>query len=398
MKRSLLVTAVLLSCGAAVVILLGVHRPGNFAVASGPTEIRITTSGLVPEVTSVTVGAPVMWINETEAKVNIASGRLFRLYLPLVAAHPGDERRRLEAPSRVGADLDEAFGAVLEPGEEYTHTFRTPGCYPYHVVCAEPHLTLAGEVCVQDAPPPSPTPAPERFTYEVVREYPHDPAAFTQGLVFQDGYLYEGTGLYGASSLRKVDLETGEVLQIRELADEYFGEGIAIYEENKIAQLTWRSRIGFVYDREDFDLLQQFDYQTEGWGLTFDGARLIMSDGTSTLHFLDPDTLEEVSSVEVRDGDEPVQRLNELEYVKGAVYANVWLSDTVAVIDPSSGQVSGWIELQGLLSPEEAKEANVLNGIAYDAGDDRLFVTGKLWPKVFEIRLLPLLERLEYPR
>jgi glutamine cyclotransferase len=224
----------------------------------------------------------------------------------------------------------------------------------------------------------------------VVNEYPHDPQAFTQGLVFEAGFLYEGTGLYGSSSLRRVELETGEVQQMLALPAEFFGEGIAIYDGNKIAQLTWRQRVGFIYDKADFELLGEFWYTSEGWGLTYDGSRLIMSDGTSTLHYLDPATMEEIGTVEVIDTGGPVARLNELEYVEGEIYANIWTTDRIAIIDPITGRVTAWIDLQGLLSPEEAEAADVLNGIAYDAGADRLFVTGKLWPSLFEIELVPI--------
>ncbi|MBU0492516.1 MAG: glutaminyl-peptide cyclotransferase [Chloroflexi bacterium] len=228
------------------------------------------------------------------------------------------------------------------------------------------------------------------YTYRVVNAYPHDPAAFTQGLVFENGFLYEGTGLRGRSSLRKVDLETGAVLQSYKLPDQYFGEGIVIWED-QIVQLTWQSYKGFVYDRDSFALLHEFNYPTEGWGITHDGIRLIMSDGTATLRFWDPDTLAQTGQVEVRDNGVPVTRLNELEYVQGQVYANVWQTDRIARIDPQTGQVLGWIDLIGLLDSGNRKTADVLNGIAYDAGNDRLFVTGKLWPKLFEIELvLPL--------
>ena len=237
---------------------------------------------------------------------------------------------------------------------------------------------------------PTVTPVRDEYSYLVIDEYPHDPQAFTQGLVFEDGYLYESTGLYGSSSLRQVALETGEILQMVELPPEYFGEGIAIYDGNRIAQLTWREQIGFVYDKGDFELLNQFTYATEGWGLTYDGTWLIMSDGTPTLHYLDPSTLEEVRTVEVIDIYGPVERLNELEYIKGQIYANIWITNRIAVIDPTTGRVTAQIYLQGLLSPEEAQVADVLNGIAYDPAGDRLFVTGKLWPSVFEIELVPV--------
>ena len=200
--------------------------------------------------------------------------------------------------------------------------------------------------------------------------------------------MFEGTGLYGRSTLRRVELETGAIVQIRELPDQFFGEGVTIYG-SKIIQLTWQSNVGFVYDKDSFELLQEFDYTTEGWGITYNGERLIMSDGTSILYFLDPETLEEIGRIEVCDNDGPVTRLNELEYVQGEIYANVWRTDHIARISPQTGEVVGWIELKGLLSAEDYTEPiDVLNGIAYDAEDDRLFVTGKLWPKLFEIELV----------
>jgi glutamine cyclotransferase len=227
------------------------------------------------------------------------------------------------------------------------------------------------------------------YTYEIVNIYPHDRDAFTQGLVFEEGVLYEGTGLRGRSSLRTVELETGDVLKLHSLALPLFGEGVTVYGD-KIFQLTWQAHVGFVYDKDTFELLQEFTYPTEGWGITHDGQRLIMSDGTSTLHFLDPETLEEIGQIEVYDQNGPVTRLNELEYIHGEVYANVWKTDRIARIDPQTGQVTGWIDLTGLLSAEDRVEpVDVLNGIAYDAENDRLFVTGKLWPKIFEIELTP---------
>jgi glutamine cyclotransferase len=226
------------------------------------------------------------------------------------------------------------------------------------------------------------------YSYNIVNIYPHDRNAFTQGLVFEDSVLYEGTGLLGHSSLRRVELETGDVLQIRELSDQFFGEGITIYE-NKIIQLTWQSNIGFVYDKDSFELLQEFNYSTEGWGITHDGERLIMSDGTAILHFLNPQTFEEIGQLEVFDNDGPITRLNELEYIQGEIYANIWQTDRVARIAPLTGRVIGWVELGGLLTTEDRSEpVDVLNGIAYDAKTDRLFVTGKLWPKLFEIELI----------
>jgi glutamine cyclotransferase len=218
--------------------------------------------------------------------------------------------------------------------------------------------------------------------------YPHDRNAFTQGLVFENDFLYEGTGLHEKSSLRKVALATGSVIQMKELPRQFFGEGVTIYK-NRIIQLTWRSHTGFVYDKESFALLQEFSYPMEGWGITHDGSHLIMSDGTSTLHFLDPHTFKEVDQITVTDANGLVSKLNELEYVKGEIYANVWPTDRIARINPRTGQVSGWIELSGLLRKEDYDTPiDVLNGIAYDEKDDRLFVTGKWWPTLFEIKLI----------
>jgi glutamine cyclotransferase len=225
--------------------------------------------------------------------------------------------------------------------------------------------------------------------YRVVRVFPHDPQAFTQGLAYFDGLLYEGTGLIGRSSIRKVKLENGEVLQIRKIDPQYFGEGIAVVGD-RLFSLTWQSGVGFIYDRATFRRTGTFTYRGEGWGLTHDGARLIMSDGTAYLRFLDPATQKEIGRLQVRDGERPVPNLNELEYVKGEVFANVWQTDRIARIAPATGRVTGWIDLQGLLNPRDAAQGvDVLNGIAYDAAADRLFVTGKLWPKLFEIKIVP---------
>jgi glutamine cyclotransferase len=226
-----------------------------------------------------------------------------------------------------------------------------------------------------------------QYTYSIVNAYPHDTNAFTEGLVFENGFLYESTGLYGNSSLRRVDLETGEVLQLRTLQSQCFGEGIAIVA-NKIVQLTWQSHVGFVYDKATFGLLQEFEYPTEGWGLTYDGNRLVMSDGTSNLYFLDPVTFKRIGQVVVHDTG-PVTELNELEYIKGAVYANIWEQKKIAVINPQNGQVTAWIDLTGIQDLKNQDSNNVLNGIAYDTNGDRLFVTGKMWPHIFEIKLIP---------
>jgi len=224
------------------------------------------------------------------------------------------------------------------------------------------------------------------YGYQVVRSYPHDRAAFTQGLIVRDGVFYEGTGLNGQSGIRKVKLETGEVLQLQPLGAEYFGEGITDWK-GRIVQLTWQSEVGFVYDMKTFEPVTRWTYTGEGWGLTHDGTRLVMSDGSSQLRFIDPATFKETGRITVRDGGTPVERLNELEYVKGEIFANVWQTNRIARISPKDGRVTGWIDLAGLLSPAERGGVDVLNGIAYDAAGDRLFVTGKLWPRVFEIKL-----------
>ena len=228
------------------------------------------------------------------------------------------------------------------------------------------------------------------YTYQIVNTYPHDRRAFTQGLIFaDDGFLYEGTGLYGESTLRKVDLETGNVLKLQTVPAQYFGEGITLWGD-KLIELTWREHRGFVYDKESFHLLREFSYPTEGWGITHDERHLIMSDGSSTLYFLDPNTFKEMSRVEVHNKGTLVVNLNELEYIGGKIYANIWQTDRIAIIAPETGQVLGWMDLTGLLSNEDRSQpVDVLNGIAYDAKGDSLFVTGKLWPKLFEIQLIP---------
>jgi glutamine cyclotransferase len=208
-------------------------------------------------------------------------------------------------------------------------------------------------------------------------------------LIYLDGFLYESAGLYGESTLRKVELETGAVLERIDLSLEYFAEGLTVWDDTLI-QLTWREGTGFVYRLDDFSLLQRFIFSTEGWGLTQDGERLIMSDGTAALYFLNPETFLVEDSVAVTYQGELIQRVNELEYVRGEVYANIWPTEQIIRIDPASGQVLGWIDLSGILPPELRKEdTNVLNGIAYDPERDRLFITGKFWPSVFEVRLTP---------
>ena len=227
------------------------------------------------------------------------------------------------------------------------------------------------------------------FGYAVQRVYPHDPNAFTQGLQYVDGVLFEGTGLNGRSSIRKVKLETGEVLQQRAVPEEHFGEGIVVWK-SQLIELTWRSHLAFVYDRATFALKRTFNYSGEGWGITHDGANLIMSDGSAELRVLDPATFTERHRIAVTAEGAPVANLNELEFVNGEILANVWPTDRVARVSSATGHVTGWIDLRGLLTAAESRNVDVLNGIAYDAARNRLFVTGKLWPKLFEIKLVPM--------
>ena len=231
-------------------------------------------------------------------------------------------------------------------------------------------------------------PVVERYGYEIVRSHPHDPAAFTQGLTIADGQLYEGTGLHGQSSLRRVDLATGAALQRIALEERYFGEGVAVVGD-RIVQLTYQTGVGFVYDRKTFAKQREFTYSGEGWGLTYDGQRLIMSDGTDTLRFWNPETLEELGRVRVRDGDRAIARINEMEYVDGEIYANIWQEDQIARIDPKTGVVTAWIDMSNLLTAtERSRGVDVLNGIAHDPKTGNFLITGKLWPWVFEVKFV----------
>ena len=225
-----------------------------------------------------------------------------------------------------------------------------------------------------------------RYSYQVLESYPHDPSAFTQGLVLSGGVLYESTGLYGESSLRKVDLRTGRVIQKLDLEDKYFAEGVTVWRD-RIIQLTWKSGVVFVYDAVSLQRLRTCAYPYEGWGITTDGEKLIVSDGSEIIRFLDPLDLSEKQQVRVEVEGRKIDRLNELEYAQGKVYANVWHEDLIVVIDPESGELFGWIDLGGLDDPMKGGE-NVLNGIAYDGEDDTLLVTGKRWHRIYRIKVL----------
>jgi glutamine cyclotransferase len=230
--------------------------------------------------------------------------------------------------------------------------------------------------------------SPKFYTFSIIKTYPHDSSAFTEGLVFNNGFLYESTGGYGTSSLRLVNLENGNVQQKVNLSSQYFGEGLTTVNDS-LVQLTWQEKIGFVYNKETFDLRGNFSYSTEGWGLTYNGSELIMSDGTSSLYFFDPTTFKKAGQVNVHDGNTPVVNINELEYIQGKVYANIWLQSKIAIINPNSGQVEGWIDLSGLYNVNNPLNIsdNVLNGIAYDSQTDRIFVTGKNWPNLYQITI-----------
>ena len=230
--------------------------------------------------------------------------------------------------------------------------------------------------------------APKNFSYKVIKTYNHDPEAYTQGLFYKDGFLYEGTGRNGYSSIRKVELETGKILQSVNLDDKHFGEGITLFN-NKIYQLTWTSGVGFEYDFNTFKQLRTFSFTTQGWGLTTNGKDLIMSDGSNVIHYMEPDNFGELRRIEVCDDKGPVDQLNELEYINGEIYANVYQTDKVVIIDPETGMVKANIDFKGLLKDtDRTNEVDVLNGIAWDEVSKRLFVTGKLWPKLYQVELL----------
>lgn len=229
---------------------------------------------------------------------------------------------------------------------------------------------------------------PKQYTYRVIKTYPHDPDAYTQGLFYKDGFLYEGTGQKGASTVRKVELETGKVLQSINIEDKHFGEGITLFND-KIYQLTWTSQIGFVYDFSTFKQIRSFSYSTQGWGLTNDDKELIMSDGSNIIHFMEPDNFAELHRIEVYNDKEAVEELNELELINGDIFANVYQTDLVVIIDPKTGGVKGVIDFKGLLkSSDRTGSEDVLNGVAWDEAGKRLFVTGKLWPKLYQVQLI----------
>jgi glutamine cyclotransferase len=228
--------------------------------------------------------------------------------------------------------------------------------------------------------------APAKYGYRVVRTYPHDSQAFTQGLFYDNGVLYEGTGQESGSSLREVELETGKVIRLLNLDPALFGEGITMVGD-RIYQVTWTNKVGFIYSKSDFRLLNRIFYQTEGWGLTTINGQVVMSDGSNILHFHEPEMFNLVSRLEVYDNEKKVDQLNELEYINGEIWANIWMTDLIARIDPKTGKVNSYVNLSGLFPEEERRKTNadVLNGIAWDKEGKRIFVTGKRWPRLYEI-------------
>ena len=261
-----------------------------------------------------------------------------------------------------------------------------PTICPWHIAA----LSLAASLAASAEPA-----TPVSFGYRVVQSFPHDRDAVTQGLLIHRGQLFESTGGYGDSSVRHVDLHSGRTLRESRLADELFAEGLAAAGD-ELYQLTWRAGIGLIYDAQTLAQSRQFAYAGEGWGLAWDGARFIMSDGSAFLRFLDPQTLKQTHRVEVRVGGQPLTGLNELELVEGYIFANIWRASRIVVIDPASGQVRGWLDLADILpAPFRTASVGVLNGIAYDTTQGRLFVTGKRWPRLFEIELMPPIGELQ---
>lgn len=277
----------------------------------------------------------------------------------------------LAAPAQLGSQQPSSPPLVAPPSPATKASVTSP---------APANGTIA-----QAASAPKPA---TQYTYKIVNAWPHDTNAFTQGLIFTNGIFFEGTGLAGQSTLRRVELATGKVLQQIALRPEYFGEGLALLG-GKLFQLTWKHGKGFVYDAETFRFEREFRYEGEGWGLTTDGVHLILSQGTDRIRFLDPATAEVKRTLRVTHQGQPVTQLNELEFVEGEIFANLWPTETVARIDPATGHVTGIVDFRGLLTPDEGRKTDVLNGIAYDAAEKRLFVTGKWWPKLFEVRLEP---------
>ena len=254
------------------------------------------------------------------------------------------------------------------------------------VTCFQCQPGASGDVTPKKPDPPPNAPVP-KYGYQIVNMLPHDSNAFTQGLILSDGKFLESTGQEGFSSLRRVEPDSGKILKKVDVPEPYFAEGITLLN-GKIYQLTWQHQIGFIYDAQSFERVGQFNYSGEGWGLTTDGTSLILSDGTNRIRFLDPSDFHVTKTIEVLDNKSPVKELNELEFVQGEIYANIWHDNRIATINPENGRVTAWIDLNGMMPEGELRDSEaVLNGIAYDPANNKLFVTGKLWPRIFEIRI-----------
>lgn len=277
-----------------------------------------------------------------------------------------------------------AAGCVNTPGQ------RTPTSAATNTITAETRIPTPLPLATPTLPQTAQTcPSATHHSVEIVNRHPHDSSAYTQGLLFQDGYFYESTGLLGESSIRKVNPATGEVLQMHALASDLFGEGLALVN-NHLIQLTWKNNRALVYTLDNMTPVAEFSYPGEGWGLTYDGQQLIMSDGTSWLRFLDPVSFEEKSRLMVIDGHTPIERINELEIVQGKILANIWQTSQIIAIDPHSGCITTWVNLDALVREESNQpDAEVLNGIAFDPNSGRLWVTGKRWNSVYEIKIQP---------
>lgn len=332
--------------------------------------------------TTTTAPAPEVFYCKIDAPKNQSRVIIGDTITIAVSSSYGEEERTLD---RVDYYLDKE----LLGSSDSSHTFDWASAGTLggtHVIRAEAHYSdgKKGNQRVIVTVVSDEQPALQR--YRIVQSYPHDVSSYTQGLVFMDGILYEGTGLNERSKLRKVDISTGKPIQNIDLADQYFGEGIAIFD-NKIYQLTYTQQTCFVYDKETLGKLREFQFTSEGWGLTHNDTNLIMSDGSAVLKFLEPESFKEVRRIKAFDTNGEVTRLNELEYINGEIWANIYQTDQIARIDPTTGKVIAYINCAGLLSNQERQGTDVLNGIAYDAVGKRLFVTGKLWPKLFQIEI-----------
>lgn len=365
-----LTARLLLIVGATVLVVLALF--GMVWFVAGPAQASLRTAPA-----AATLPATAALTSTAQAATTVAAAATSLPASPLAAP---------VSPTAAAASPTAAAAATAAITGTAVNTATAAGATTAGATAAGATVELPADVH------PSPLVAPKLYTYRVVNVYPHDVGAFTEGLIVRDGYLYESTGREGQSTLRKVELATGKVLENRRLADQYFGEGLTELG-GKLYQLTWKNGEGFVYDLATLEPSGSFTYPGEGWGITTDGQRLIVSDGTPALQFWDPATLQRTGGVIVSLLGIPMQQINELEYINGSVYANIWQTNLIVRIDPATGNVTGVIDLSGLLDyappgqPGQPYQPDVLNGIAFDEQTGRLFVTGKLWPATFEIEL-----------